>query len=92
MENEKCKILWDFTIQTDRMIGARRPDITIVNKETRECQLIDIAPGVKLPKIGDGDLSRRPRQKYPIPGKNIEKTTQKWGNYYDDIPKTGEFL
>ena len=35
MENEKCKILWDFTIQTDRMIGARRPDITIVNKETR---------------------------------------------------------
>ena len=46
MENEKCKILWDFTIQTDRMIGARRPDITIVNKETRECQLIDIAcPG-----------------------------------------------
>ena len=46
MENEECKILWDFTIQTDRMIGARRPDITIVNKETRECQLIDIAcPG-----------------------------------------------
>ena len=46
MENEKCKILWDFTIQTDRMIGARRPDITIVNKETRGCQLIDIAcPG-----------------------------------------------
>ena len=39
-------LLWDFTIQTDRMIGARRPDITIVNKETRECQLIDIAcPG-----------------------------------------------
>ena len=28
------------------MIGARRPDITILDKETRECQLIDIAcPG-----------------------------------------------
>ena len=43
MENEKCKILWDFTIQTDRVIGARRPDITILDKETRECQLINIA-------------------------------------------------
>ena len=46
MKNEKCKILWDFTIQTDRLIGARRSDITIINKETRESQLIDIAcPG-----------------------------------------------
>ena len=28
------------------MIGARRPDITILDKETKECQLIDIAcPG-----------------------------------------------
>ena len=43
MENEKCKILWDFTIQTDRVIGAKRPDITILDKETSECQLIDIA-------------------------------------------------
>ena len=46
MENEKCKILWDFTIQTDRLIGARRPDIMILDKERRKCQLIDIAcPG-----------------------------------------------
>ena len=36
MENEKCKILSDFTIQTDRVIGARRPDITIFDKETIE--------------------------------------------------------
>ena len=48
-------------------------------------------PGVKLPKTGDRDLSRRPRQKYPIPGMKIENTTQNWGNFFDDIPKTGEF-
>ena len=47
------KVLWKMrnvkyygTIQTDRVIGARRPEITILDKETRECQLIDIAcPG-----------------------------------------------
>ena len=47
---------------------------------------------VKLPKTGDGDLGRRPRQKYPIPGTKIEKTTQNWGNCCHEIPKTGEFL
>jgi len=45
-ENEKVKVLWDFNIQTDKLIEARRPDIVLVNKETKECQIIDIAiPG-----------------------------------------------
>ena len=43
MENDKCKILWDFTIQTDHIIQARRPDIVLVNKQERTCQLIDVA-------------------------------------------------
>ena len=43
MENENCKILWDFTIQTDRVIQARRPDIVEINKRTRICQMIDVA-------------------------------------------------
>ena len=32
-ENEKCKILWDMTIQFDHPIEARRPDIGVVEKE-----------------------------------------------------------
>ena len=28
-ENEKFKILWDFTIQCDHMIEAKRPDIMV---------------------------------------------------------------
>ena len=28
-ENERCKILWDMTIQCDHIIEARRPDIVV---------------------------------------------------------------
>jgi len=46
IENAKVKLLWDFNIQTDKVIEARRPDLVLVNKETNECQIIDIAiPG-----------------------------------------------
>ena len=46
LENDKCKILWDFTIQTDHYITARRPDIVVVNKNDKTCLLIDVAcPG-----------------------------------------------
>jgi hypothetical protein len=30
-ENDQCKILWDFAIQTDRVIQARRPDIVVTD-------------------------------------------------------------
>ena len=46
VENEQVKLLWDFNIQTDKVIEARRPDLLLVNKQTRECQIIDVAiPG-----------------------------------------------
>ena len=39
-------MLWDFNIQTVKVIEARRPDLVLVNKENNECQIIDIAiPG-----------------------------------------------
>ena len=31
-ENKHFKIIWDFTIQCDHMIEARRPDIVVVDK------------------------------------------------------------
>ena len=43
LENEKCKILWDFAIQTDEEIEHRRPDIAVIDKEKREFKIIDIA-------------------------------------------------
>ena len=46
IENENYKLLWDFTIQCDRMIEARRPDIVLVDKMNKEVRIIDIAvPG-----------------------------------------------
>ena len=32
-ENKTHNTLWDFEIQTDHQISARRPDIVIVNKK-----------------------------------------------------------
>ena len=38
--------MWDFTIQTDRKIHHRRPDIVIQKKKAKETIIVDIAvPG-----------------------------------------------
>ena len=45
LENEGYKILWDFSIQTDHVIEAGRPDLVVVDKE-RSCKIIGFAiPG-----------------------------------------------
>ena len=43
LENEDYKILWDFSIQTDHVIEARRPDLVVVDKKERSCKIIDFA-------------------------------------------------
>ena len=43
LENETHKILWDFEIKTDHLIPARRPDLVLINKKERTCQLVDFA-------------------------------------------------
>ena len=46
LENEDYKILWDFSILTDHVIEARRPDLVVVDKKERSCKTIDFAvPG-----------------------------------------------
>ena len=42
-ENETHK-RWDFEIQTDHQISARRPDLIIINKKKkRTCGIVDFA-------------------------------------------------
>ena len=36
-------ILWDFNIQTDHLIRARRSDIIITDKKMRICKIVDFA-------------------------------------------------
>ena len=43
LENDSHKLLWDFNIQTDPLIPARRPDLIIINKKTGICKIVDFA-------------------------------------------------
>ena len=36
LENDPHKFLWDFNIQTDNLIPARRPDLIIINKKKKK--------------------------------------------------------
>ena len=36
LENDTHKLLWDFNIQMDHLISARRPDLIIINKKKKE--------------------------------------------------------
>ena len=38
IENDTHKLLWDFNIQTDHLISARRPDLIIINKKKGNLQ------------------------------------------------------
>ena len=38
LENNTHKLLWDFNIQTDHQIPARRPDLIIINKRKENLQ------------------------------------------------------
>ena len=43
VENDSGKMLWNFTIQTDHVIEARRPEMVIIDKTKNECKIIDSA-------------------------------------------------
>ena len=43
LENDTHKLLWDFDIQTDHLISARRPDLIIINKKKKICKIVNFA-------------------------------------------------
>ena len=45
LENDTHKLLWDFDIQTNHLISARRPDLIISNKKkkNRISKIVDFA-------------------------------------------------
>ena len=50
LDDETYKLIWDFKIQTDRLISARRPDTIIINKKKkkrkkreRTCKIVNFA-------------------------------------------------
>ena len=70
LENEDYKILWDFSIQTDHVIEARRPDLVLVDKKERSCKMIDFA----VP--GDSRIAEKEKdklEKYQELGRELQK-------------------
>ena len=46
LENDTHKLLWDFDIQTDHLISARRPDLIVINthkKRKKICKIVDFS-------------------------------------------------
>ena len=44
LENDTHKLLWDFNIQTDLLIVAKRPDLILINKKGKGiCKIVDFA-------------------------------------------------
>ena len=73
LENENYKILWDFSIQTDHAIEARRPDLVVVDKKERICKTIDFA----IP--GDSGIQEKEKDKIEK-NQNLERELQNMWN------------
>ena len=70
LENEDYKILWNFSIQTDHVIEARRPDLVVVDKKERSCKIIDFAvPGDRRIEEKEKDKV----EKYQNLGRELQK-------------------
>ena len=57
LENEDIKILRAFSIHTDHVIKARRPDLVAVDKKRRTCKIINFAVS------GDSRIKEKDKQK-----------------------------
>ena len=66
--NEYYKILWDFSIQTDHVMEARRPDLVVVDKE-RICKIIHFA----VPLHSRTEKEKDEIEKYQDLGRELQK-------------------
>ena len=70
LENEGYKILWNFSIQTDHVIEAQRPDLVAVDQKQRSCRIIYFA----VP--GDSRIEEKEKdkvEKYQDLGRELQK-------------------
>ena len=45
LENDTHKLLWDFDVQTDHLISARRPNLILINKKKGICKIVGYCLG-----------------------------------------------
>ena len=57
LENETHKLQWDFEIQTNHLISARRSNLIIINKKERTCWIVNFAvPGYHRIKLNNAKI------------------------------------
>ena len=70
LENKDYKIFWDFMIQCDRLIEARKPDVVLIDKRTKGVKIIDIAiPGDK--RVKDKEIEKL--EKYQMLKEEVQR-------------------
>ena len=62
--------MWDFSVQTDHVIEARRPDLVVVDRKERSCKIIDFAvPGdIRIEEKETDEI-----EKYQDLGRELQK-------------------
>ena len=77
IDTPQVKILWDFNIQTDGVLEARRLDIVVTDKENQETWIIDIAIPGDL-RVREKELEKREKyQDLVIEMRRLWKTSVK---------------
>ena len=77
IDTPQVKILWDFNIQTDRVLEARRPDIVVTDKENQETWIIDIAIPGDL-RVKEKELEKKEKYRdLAIEMRRLRKTSVK---------------
>ena len=78
IDTPQVKILWDFNIQTDRVLEARRPGIIVKDKENQETWIIDINCNPGDLRVREKELEKREKyQDLAIEMKRLWKTSVK---------------
>ena len=83
LENDSHKLQWDFDIQTDDLISARRPDLIIINnnnnKKKKICKIFDFTvPADHRIKLKECEK----RDKYIDLARELKKTMEYEGENY----------
>ena len=74
LENERHKILWNFEIQTDHLISARRPDLVIDYKKKKRENLPN--SGLCCPSWPESEIKRKQKERQVL--RPCQRTKKIW--------------
>ena len=80
VENNKAKILWNFSFQTDKQLLANQPDIVVVDREQKRVVVIDVA----IP--ADANIRKKEHEKIEKYQGLKEQLEQMWKIKADVVP------